>query len=165
MAQLQFDASSVSPESQFTPIPNGDYPVLISESEIKDTKAGTGQYLQLVLEVIDGHYKGRKIWDRLNIVNPNQVAQDIGQRALSQICHAVGVLNLQDTADLHQKPLVAKVVVSPARDGYDESNEVKEYKAYSSGSAGAVAAALRHDPVQQKPAAAQVATGNKPAWA
>jgi len=152
MAQINFNAQTVSPESQFTPVPNGDYPVVITESEMKPTRNGDGQYLQLVLEIIDGPYKGRKVWDRLNLVNSNTTAVEIAQRALSQICHAVGHLNLQDTVELHNKPLTAKLVVRQQA-GYDDTNEVKEYKA------------SRSTHMQAPPPPQQAPAGNKPAWA
>lgn len=157
MAAVNFDATQVSPESQFAPVPNGDYPVVITDSEMKTTNDGTGQYLQLTLEIIDGHYKGRKIWDRLNLFNKNQTSVEIANRALSQICHAVNVLSLQDSVQLHAKPLVARLVVRPATGGYHESNDVKEYKAYSAGGAPA--------PVAAPAPAAATPVGNKPAWA
>ena len=168
MAQINpFDATQVSPESQFAPVPNGDYPVVITESEVKPTKDGAGQHLQLTLEVIDGHYKGRKIWDRLNLWNKNSTAVEIAQRALSQICHAIGVLQVQDTVMLHNKPLVATLAVRAAGGGYDESNDVKGYKAYSSGPAP-VAPAVNAPAAQPAAAPAQQAQppmANKPAWA
>lgn len=168
MAQINpFDATQVSPESQFAPVPNGDYPVVITESEVKPTKDGAGQYLQLTLEVIDGHYKGRKVWDRLNLWNKNSTAVEIAQRALSQICHAIGVLQVQDTVMLHNKPLVATLAVRAAGGGYDESNDVKGYKAYSSGPAP-VAPAVNAPAAQPAAAPAQQAQppmANKPAWA
>lgn len=153
MAQIQFNAAQVSPESQFAPVPNGDYPVVITESEMKSTKSGEGQYLQLVLEIIEGPYKGRRIWDRLNLVNSNHTAVEIAQRTLSQICHAVNHLNLQDTVELHNKPMVAKVVVRQSP-GYDDANEVKEYRAGTGG-----AGPTPPPPPQQQQ------TANKPAWA
>jgi hypothetical protein len=167
MTAIQFDATQVSPESKFAPVPNGDYPVVITESEVKPTKDGAGQYLQLTLEVIDGHYKGRKIWDRLNLWNKNSTAVEIAQRALSQICHAIGVLQVQDTVMLHNKPLVATLAVRAAGGGYDESNDVKGYKAYSSGPAP-VAPAVNAPAAQPAAAPAQQAQppmANKPAWA
>jgi hypothetical protein len=151
MAQIQFNAAHVSPESQFAPVPNGDYPVVITESEMKPTKSGEGQYLQLVLEIIEGPYKGRRIWDRLNLVNPNHTAVEIAQRTLSQICHAVNHLTVQDTVELHNKPMMAKVVVRQSP-GYDDANEVKEYKASS----------LTQAPPPPQQAQAM---GSKPAWA
>ena len=154
MAQVNFNAAEVSTESQFSPVPNGDYPVIITESEMKETQSGDGQYLQLVLEVIDGPYKGRKVWERLNLVNKNQTAVEIAQRSLSQICHAVGHLQLQDSVELHNKPMMAKIVVRQ-QDGYDDTNEVKEYSAYPGGAPAPAQAA-------PKPAAP---SANKPAWA
>jgi len=121
-----FNAAEVSTENQFDPVPNGDYEVIITESETKETKAGTGSYLQLTLEILSGHYQGRRIWDRLNLWNQNQTAVDIANRTLSQICHATGVLTPGDSAELHGKPMTAQVVVKQAP-GYGDSNEVKKY--------------------------------------
>lgn len=160
MAQFNFDANSISPQDKFSALPNGEYAVMITESEIKDTRDGTGQYLQLVLEVIEGHYKGRRVWERLNIVNPNKTAAEIAQRKLSQICHAVGELSLQDTAQLHQKPMLAKIVYRAPKDGYDESNDVKSYEQY-----GSQPAPVQAPQPQAAPAQAAPPAPNKPAWA
>lgn len=120
-----FDANQVDPSNSFEPIPKGKYLVIITESEIKSTKAGDGQYLQLVHEIVDGQYKGRKLWARLNIVNRNKTAEDIAQRTLSALCRAAGVMNLQDSTQLHNIPVVADVKVS--KDG--EQNEIVTYAA------------------------------------
>lgn len=125
-----FNAKDVPPQDSFDPIPAGWYPVVITDSEMKPTKKGDGQYLQLELTVLEGDYQGRKLWDRLNLENPNQTAVDIAQRALSSICHAVGNLTPNDSAELHDIPLMAKVSVKPAADGFDPRNEVKGYKEY-----------------------------------
>ena len=113
MAQLNFGASQVAPDTG-TPdaVPAGLYSVLIDESEVKPTKDGNGAYLQLRLNIIDGEYAGRKIFDRLNIQNQNQVAQDIAYKRLSAIAHSVGVLHVQDSQQLHNIPLKVKVAVS-----------------------------------------------------
>ena len=63
MADLRgFDANSVEPTSDFEPIPAGKYPAVIAESEMKPNKAGTGHFLQLTFQVIDGPYKNRFLW-------------------------------------------------------------------------------------------------------
>ena len=125
--ELNFDANNVDPAESREPIPAGWYKVVISESEEKPTKAQTGSYLQLTMEVIDGDHAGRKVFDRLNLNNPNATAVEIAQRTLSSICRAVGVMTPRDSSDLHDKPLMAKVKVRPARDGYDANNEIGEY--------------------------------------
>ena len=128
MATLQFDANQVEPQAPLEPVPSGLYTVMIVESDMKPTKAGDGQYLELVLQIIDGQYKGRKLWDRLNLFSKNQTAVQIAQSTLSAICHAVNVIQLQDSQQLHDKPLSAKVVYMPPKDGFGEKNEVKGYK-------------------------------------
>jgi hypothetical protein len=87
------------------------------------TKAGTGQMLWLDLEVLEGPLKGRHVYDQLNLINPNPTAEEIAQRTLSAICHAVGKLQVADSEELHFQPLLVRVAVKP--NGY---NEVKGYK-------------------------------------
>jgi Protein of unknown function (DUF669) len=129
MATLNIDTTNIDTAPRFDPLPAGDYPVIISESETRLTKDGSGQYLQIKLEVQSGEFAGRTLFDRLNLWNNNRQAQEIAQRSLSQICHAVGVMQVNDSQELHHKPLIATVKVRPARDNYEASNEIKGYKA------------------------------------
>lgn len=128
MAMLNVDMTHVDPTPRFDPIPAGDYLVTITESETKPTKDGSGQYLSLKLEVQHGEFAGRVLFDRLNLWSSNHKAKEIANRQLSQICHAVGVLQVQDSQQLHYKPLVAMVKLRPADGQYDASNDVKGYK-------------------------------------
>ncbi len=125
MAQLgaTFDASQVDPSQPFETLPPGDYRVQIVASEMRPTKAGTGQYLWMEMEILDGPFSGKRVFDRLNLINPNQQAADIAQRTLSAICHAVGRMQVSDSEELHFKPLLVKVVVD--KEGY---NQTKGYK-------------------------------------
>jgi hypothetical protein len=129
MAQLGFDATQVAPSQAFDVIPAGKYKVQITDSDMRPTKDGNGQYLWLEMEILDGDYQGRKIWDRLNLVNPNAQAVEIAQRNLSALCHATGKLHVADSAELHFIPVIASVKVRPARDNYDASNEIRGYEA------------------------------------
>lgn len=131
--QLNFDASTVAPSAALDPIPAGWYNAHITDSEAKPTSAGTGFYLELEMEVLDGPYAGRKVFDRLNLHNPNPVATEIAYKQLSAICHATGVIQVADSAQLHNRPLQVKVALRPAGPGadgkqYEASNEVKGYK-------------------------------------
>ena len=130
MSNLQgFDANEIEPQGSFDPIPAGWYTVMIVASEMKPTKNGSGEYLQLRLDIIDGEYEGRVLFDRLNLRNSNQTAVEIAQRQLSAICRAVGVMQPQDSSDLHDRPLRVKVSIRPAGGGYEVSNEIKGYEA------------------------------------
>jgi hypothetical protein len=128
MATLNFNAEDVEPLGSFEPIPIGEYLVVISASEIKDTKEKKGKYLQFTYDVIEGDYKNRKLFDRLNIMNENETAQKIAQRALSSICRSVGVLHPNESEELHDKPFIVKVGIRPASGEYQASNVIKEYK-------------------------------------
>ena len=161
-AAMNFDATTVDPRSTFEPIPNGTYRMHISASEVKPTKDGQGRYLQLVLVVLDGDYKGRQVWDRLNIVNPNQTAQEIAQRQLSAICHATGVMKLTNSAELHHIPMLVSVVVKQSK-GYEPQNEVKKYEADPDSGRG-VQVTGTATPAAPAPTAAQPATQSPP-WA
>ena len=148
MASLNFNASAVAPQATFTPIPAGIYTTMITDSEVKPTKSG-GEMAVFTLQVVDGEHRGRKVFARINTKNHSAEAERIGQSQLSALCHAVGVLELSDTAQLHGKPVRVKVKIRKD-DTYGDSNEVSGYEAVN----GAVA---HHAPVapaaHQAPAA------------
>lgn len=155
MAQLQFNAANVAPQASFDVIPAGDYIAQITESSIKPTKSGSGTVLNLTWTIIDGQFSNRKVFDRVNIQNQNPEAEKIGQSQLSSICHAAGVLNLQDSNQLHGRPCKIKVKIRKDEQ-WGDSNEIKGYSA-----AGPVAAAPAA-PFAQPAAAAPVAS--TPPW-
>ena len=128
MANLQgFDANQVEPSASFEPLPAGKYLATVTESEMKPTKAGTGHFLQLTFEVIDGPHKGRFLWARLNLDNPNQTAVKIAQSELSAICRAVGVLVPKDSVELHNLPLMITVRCRKRHDTGEITNEIAGY--------------------------------------
>ena len=128
MADLNgFDANTVDPTTDFEPIPAGRYIAAITASEMKPTKNGNGSYLQLEFVVLEGEYKNRKIWARLNLNNPNAVAVKIARGELSAICHAVGVLQPKDSVEIHNLPLVITVKLKKREDTGSLTNEVKGY--------------------------------------
>jgi hypothetical protein len=135
MASLSgFNAANVEPSSGgFNPLPAGSYLCVISKSEMKPTKAGNGEYLSITLDVIEGQFAGRKIFDILNLVSPSAQAMDIAQKTLSSICRAVGVLTPNDSAELHDRPLSVKVKIEESVQ-YGDKNKVTGYSAASSAS-------------------------------
>jgi hypothetical protein len=128
MADLRgFDANQVEPTSDFEPIPAGKYLAVITDSEMKPTKAGTGSYLQLTFQVIEGPYANRLLWARLNLDNPNDTARKIAQSELSALCRAVGVLAPNDSVELHNLPLMIHVRCKKRSDTGEITNEIKGY--------------------------------------
>lgn len=137
MVQYAFDASKVEPAKALEAIPTGWYPVAITESDKKQTKDKTGNFLEFGLTVADGPYKGRKVYDRFNVDNQNPQAVDIAYKQLSSICHAINVMQFTTTDALHNRLMEARVVKRPADGQYDEANEVKGYRALGAGPATA----------------------------
>lgn len=128
MANLDgFNANDVEPAADFEPIPAGKYLVVITDSEMKPTKSGSGQYLELTFQVIDGPHKNRKLWSRLNLDNPSAQAVDIARGELSAICRAVGVMQPRDSSELHDRPLLVTVKCRRREDTGDVVNEIKGY--------------------------------------
>ena len=149
MADLRgFDANQVEPTTSLEPVPAGKYAAVITDSEMKPNKAGTGHYLQLAFEIIDGPCKGRRLWSRLNLDNPNALAVQIARAELSAVCRAVGVLAPNDSVDLHNLPLVVYVKCRKRDDTGEITNEIKGYAKQES----------------LQPANAQPVSNNTPPW-
>jgi len=98
-------------QTDFDALPAGDYMVVITEWEDKDTKAGDGQYANLTLEVVDGPCKGRKLWHTLNLKNKSEQAVNIARAQYAAIREAVDTPSPKVAQDLYNKPFIAKVKV------------------------------------------------------
>lgn len=128
MATLNgFNANEVDPSTDFEAIPAGKYLAVITESEVRPNKSGTGSYLQFTFQIIEGEYKGRLLWARLNLDNPNSTAVKIARAELSAICRAVGVMAPSDSVELHDLPLVISVKCKKRTDTDEIANEIKGY--------------------------------------
>lgn len=125
-----FDPNTVPPAEDFAPWPSGEYPAMIIDSEMKQTKAGNGSYLALTFQAIDGPMKNRLVWANLNLDNQNPKAVEIAQRELSSICAACGVTSaITDSQQLHNIPMQIRVEFVPAGPkSQRDSNQIKAYK-------------------------------------
>ncbi len=168
MAQFNFDASQVAPQQSSGPLPAGVYLAHIVESDVQPLKSGNGEGLKLTFEVIDGQFKGRKVWENLNIRHTSEDTQRIAQSQLSALCHAVNVIKLMDTAALHFKPVRINVTVREAVGQYKANNNIKGYEA-AGGGISAPATAPTPAPVAEAPvwptAEQEAAKSKAPAWA
>ena len=168
MAQFNFDASQVAPQQSVGPLPAGTYLAHIIESDVQPLKSGNGEGLKLTFEIIDGQFKGRKVYENLNIRHTSEDTQRIAQSQLSALCHAVNVIKLMDTAALHFKPVRINVTVREAVGQYKASNNIKGYEA-AGGGISAPATAPTPAPVAETPAwptpEQEAAKSKAPAWA
>lgn len=137
MANLVFNAADV--QHNDAAIPEGVYQAQIVQSEMRPTKAGTGSYLWLNLEILDGRHQGRHVFDMLNLENPNQTAVEIAQRKLASICAAVGKPAIEDSEELHLHPLRVKLTIEESAD-FGDRNKVAKYFAPDRASAAVATA-------------------------
>lgn len=162
MAQLgqHFDANAVDPNGSFPVVPPGKYIAHIVSSDMRATKDGTGQYLYLEMEIVDGPEAGRKLFERLNLINGNETTVRIAQQTLSQICHAVGVMSVSDSEQLHARRMLCDVRVEPGKGAYRDSNRVVSYSAPDGSAPPSRAPAAQSAP--QAAAAPKQATATPP---
>lgn len=116
-----FDCASVDPTEDFL-VP-GDYICKITEAEVLPTKAGTGHYLKVVLEVVqEDKSKGRKLYDYINIDNPNETTMHLAQKSLSALGRATVIWKIE-----HPQQLLNQIVVAVVTRN-DRGNSVRTYK-------------------------------------
>jgi len=162
MAELGFQSDpNDAQEQSFDPVPAGSYPVVIEDSDYVDNKKGNGKMVKLVYQIIDGPFKGKKLFENLNLENPNDQAVQIARRTLNAICVAVGVPHVQDTAQLHNIPFMVEVKMKDSPE-YGMQNVIKKHLAID-GSAPAAPAPAAPGPKAATPAkGATVGKGKKP---
>jgi hypothetical protein len=124
-----FDPDSVEASRSMDPIPDGDYVMQITKTELAMNKAGTGHRLDVEFTIIEGQYTDRKVFLTLNVVHPNKMAQGIAMRDLKAISEACGVdfnMALEDSDNLLFQPFRGHVVY--AQDMMKNALGVKEPK-------------------------------------
>lgn len=132
MANLNgFDANQVEPHAALEPLPAGVYVACVSASEMRPTAQGDGSYLNLELTIVEGQYKGRKVWDRLCLNHPKPEAVRFARARLSSLCRAVQVLQPRDSTQLHNLPLTLKLGLKKRNDTHEMANEVRGYESKS----------------------------------
>lgn len=148
---------NVDPNQALDAIPAGWYDAQIVASEMKpsgpNAKDPNGQYLELGLQIISGEHAGRKLFDRLNLVNANPTASELAYKTLKAIYNSIGVARVGDSAEMHGRPLKVKVKVKPATGEYSASNEVQGYDGPNSNHqpAGVTAGGVAGNPVGAPP--------------
>ena len=151
------DLSKVEPQGDCNVIPPGKYPVMIEKAEVKPTKAGTGAYIELVLCILEGPYKNRKLWHRLNIKNPSELCVSIGLSTLRALCDAIGITVLGSEDQLVNKTCLAHVKVDK-----NGQNDVRTYSAATPLTAPPSAPTPVAPVSPQQPQPGQPAAGNQP---
>lgn len=169
MAQFQFDTNTVEKrESNYELLPAGFYLAQVVESEIVPLKSGQGQALKLTFEVLSDGYRNRKVWARLNVQHRGSPqAEQIAQQQLRELCDSIGIVRMQDTVELHNKPVQIKVKISKDDSGqYEDRNEITGFKPAGAGQPQVGGIPQRAAAPANAPAASPAAAGGSTApWA
>lgn len=113
----------------FDVVPSGVYEVALRMAEMRENKAGTGQYLYMEFVITEGEYKGSVLFERLNLLHPNATAVRIANQKLNQICAAAKKANVEDTDDLLNIPIEATVETTATGDEqYPTNTEIKKFE-------------------------------------
>lgn len=110
-----FNAANVPPAVPFEALPIGWYPVDTTDGEVKPTEGGAGIRMEMEFTVLDGPFKGRKVFDGFNYIHSSAKAQEIAQQQISAICHATGVIQLADVQLLFNHPFELQVGIEAGR--------------------------------------------------
>lgn len=156
-------------------IPDGQYKAVIIDSELKTTSNGNGKFLALKIVITDGQFQDTEFTERLNIINPNTIAVEMAFRTLARISEAVGMTQTpQDSATLHNKPLIIVVGTEAGKDWKDndgimhtgqDKSVIKKYLPLPQvGIGGKPAFAQTTQAVQQAVMAAAPLAGATPPW-
>ena len=136
-----FDATTVEARKGFDALPVGDYAAVIVNNEMKTSQKG-GQYLKLEIDIVEGDYKGRKLFVNLNLVNDNPKAVTIAQQELAEICLAVSKPQIQDSSEIVGIRFMVSLGVKASTYNVGEmENKIKKYYAYDAAKAAAPAEA------------------------
>lgn len=153
-------------------IPDGQYKAVIIDSELKQTSNGNGQFLALKIVITEGQFQDTEFTERLNIINQNVKAVEIAFKTLARISEALGMAQTpQDSAVLHNKPLIIVVGTEAGKDykdndgvmrtGQDKSVIKKYLPIPQVGFAGKPSFASSTAPVSQSQSAVQSAPWKK----
>ena len=122
----QYFDPATAPGASTSLVPAGRYNVQIVSSDLLPTKEGSGQYILFEMLVLDGPQQGRKIFDRLNIVNRSPQAVEMANRSLASICRATGRAGVGETSELHNIPFILDVGIK-SQAGFGETNTLRYF--------------------------------------
>lgn len=131
---MTFDPNSV-PAADLMPV---GVPTLVQivDSNVVPTKDGNGMILKLNIKVLGGERAGAMHFEQLNIVNRNPTAANIAQRALKNLCAAVGLHSpVQDSIVLHNKPFLATFATQEGKNGFKDKSTISKYEPYGGNAA------------------------------
>lgn len=154
---IEFDATNVDPNDTFDPVPAGDYEVIMTKDERKESENNKGNfYVNCTYKIVSGPFAGRLLFDMLFLEYQKPDTARNARARLSSICNATGIMKINDICHLYNAPLMAKVVLEKYQG--DDKNKIKKFFKKPS--------SLQSKPEETQKVGANPAEGaeEKPAW-
>ena len=125
--EFTFSTTDVDTSDNYGLLPKGDYIACAVAAEVKTTKSGEGQFLEVRFQILEGSYKGRTIFDRYIFKNPSAEAEKIGKQQLARFLEAIGKQHIRDTQEVLDIPLVLSIGTTTRKDNGEDTNRVVKY--------------------------------------
>jgi len=163
------DTTDVPDGGDFDVLPAGLYVVEVEKTERAKSRAGDPM-LKLQLNVVEGEFEGRKLFDQIVFRHSNPKAEKIGLQRLKMLKVAVGKPDLRAEHDLWNVPILAKVKIrkdTSEDQRFGDQNNITAYKPVDEQAAAAAPKPSRSAaPSQQRQPApdANPAKATTPPW-
>jgi len=128
MSEIGFKADEIEDSpNEFSMVDPGKYRVIVIESEVRPTRKGDGRIMMLTLQICDGASQNRRLWDNILVNHPSEIAMRIANEKLKGLYAALGLNQISDTSELHNKPLTAIVKHEVRKDNGETQERVSGY--------------------------------------
>jgi hypothetical protein len=89
--------------------PQGRHKVKVVSSELPDPSSSSEQRFIFAFRIEDGQHEGKEFSHTFKMVSENEIEHAAGSSFFSELRHATGILEPDDTSDFHDKHLQAIV--------------------------------------------------------
>lgn len=88
---LDLGLDEVEVQTDFDPIPEGEYELKVERVSLKENSRGTGYLLKFMFAIEAPDQVGRTVWsDNMNIIHQNDQAEEIGKQQYKRFLLATG---------------------------------------------------------------------------
>jgi len=149
-----------APDNKFDALPVGEYPVEVVSTDLKPTQTPGRNQIVLQLRVLDGDFKNRQVWERINLPIESEGPESFIYQRLKELSDAVpGAFDLErgtgDTESLKGAQFMIKTRnEKDNRPGYEDNVRTRVGRMYLPQEEEAAATEnTEAEPVEEAPAA------------
>lgn len=158
-----YDATTVPERTPMQLIPNGRYLAIVSDAEWREPQNNNPAYLSLTIEIIDGQFKSRKLWENLNLNHPSDTPQLIARQTLKEICESIALPKPGGSEMLLNKPLCVEIGHRRDSSSGEIVNKIKTFLPRDQVTASATPPSSRFTPRKQATNASPQNPASQPA--